>query len=226
MLGRNASQPTGFHLRHCTLHHVFWLHLFALYWRGRWISHYSDSTVLWISVQVPLEYSQITKITESNLSLKTTRQNLTTVARISQQPSLIRSPPGWYRNGAAVFAVDPESTRLIKTGPEWSKVVDGDVSGNRTHAQSFDFHQNPRRFLVLVSRLGAARFSTNLRTHVVVLHHQEYGRSQRATTTLGLGWGGAGACWLVRTAGCDGRVLAQECVLLGRSSRQGGAASS
>ena len=33
-----------------------------------------------------------------------TRQNLTTVARISKQPSLIRSPPGWYRNGTAAFA--------------------------------------------------------------------------------------------------------------------------
>ena len=64
MLGSNASQPTGFHLRHCW-HHVFWLHLFALYWRGRWISHYSD------------EYSQITETIESNLSLKTTRQILT-----------------------------------------------------------------------------------------------------------------------------------------------------
>ena len=48
MLGRNASQPPGFHRTHCW-HHVFWLHLFALYWRGRWISHYSEITVLWIS---------------------------------------------------------------------------------------------------------------------------------------------------------------------------------
>ena len=90
--GRNASQPTGFHLRHCW-HHVFWLHLFALHWRqGRWISHYSEITVLWISVQVSVEYSQITKIIESNLSLKTTRQSLTTVTRISKQPtSLIRA---------------------------------------------------------------------------------------------------------------------------------------
>ena len=76
MLGSNASQPTGFHLRHCW-HHVFWLHLFALYWRGRWISHYSEITVLWISVQVSVEYSQIPKIIEYNLSLKTTRHILT-----------------------------------------------------------------------------------------------------------------------------------------------------
>ena len=117
MLGRNASQPTGFYLRHCW-HNVFWLHLFALYWRGRWISHYSEITVLWISVQVSVEYSQITKIIESNLSLKTTRQNLTTVARISKKPSLIRSPPGWYRNGTPAFVSNV--TSFFR--PFWSKI--------------------------------------------------------------------------------------------------------
>ena len=57
------------------------IYLRALYWRGRWIWHYSDSTVLWISVQVSVQYSQITKIVESNLSLKTTRQILKTDSR-------------------------------------------------------------------------------------------------------------------------------------------------